>query len=182
MLFLKAKVVHSESTKYHRWIRKATETRKWALWTVIWDEGTYMLDLTSDVVLKKLSHSRGRQEKKPQTRAADKTRHSNIRWPFFGRLQNAGYSKHVKVKENRPQLKYLHQKKKKTCLDHGYWFCASYHFLFQMTGPGKPCRRPRWEEKLHIFVLLLSGGHNLPRLLTHHILLATADFKPAALI
>ncbi len=56
----KARVIRTESNKFHRWIREAIEIRKRAHRTVNWDEGAYMLLHTWDAVLKKLSNSRGR--------------------------------------------------------------------------------------------------------------------------
>ena len=49
----KAKVIHRESNRFQRWIRKAVGIRKRALKTMNRDEGAYQLAHTWDAVLRK---------------------------------------------------------------------------------------------------------------------------------
>ena len=46
-----AKVIRTESNKFHRWIKVAVEIRKRAPKTVNWDEGAYQLSHTWATVL-----------------------------------------------------------------------------------------------------------------------------------
>ncbi len=54
----KAKIIGSENNKNNRWIKEATEIRKWAQRTIKRDEGAFMLSLTWDALLQRPSDSR----------------------------------------------------------------------------------------------------------------------------
>ena len=56
----RAKIVHRESNKYHRWIREAVEIRRRAPETMNRDEGQYQLSHTWDTVLQRCPRPHGR--------------------------------------------------------------------------------------------------------------------------
>ena len=67
----RAKIVHRESNRYHRWIREAVEIRRRAPETMNRDEGQYQLSHTWDTVLQRrpMAHGRPADNMGPRPRA-----------------------------------------------------------------------------------------------------------------